>query len=173
MVYKNLRVLFIIFLITIISCESEKASENEIFLCCGENPFEALNIDNLNQTQSEIIIPNVFTPNQDGVNDIFIIPGLASYPNHSVIIYDLNDTVVYETYKNNGFIVWFDGENKNTGAELEFGSYKYKIVIENEQTYLQVGYLCLVRNNSETNGFDFSNCTLPQTPISSDPVLSN
>lgn len=170
------RILLILLIFTtiIIGCkDDDPETQVETFLCCGDNPFASLNINNLNQTQGKIIIPDVFTPNSDGLNDTFIIPSLTSYSNHSVTIYDLNDNVIYESYENNGFIVWFNGKKQNIGEELEFGSYKYKVVIENEQTYLKYGYLCLVRKSSEANGFDFLNCVSPQTAIGIDPVLNN
>ncbi|MBM72362.1 MAG: hypothetical protein CL847_06225 [Crocinitomicaceae bacterium] len=36
----------------------------------------------------EITIPNVFTPNDDAINDRWIVEGLSSYPGSKVIVYD-------------------------------------------------------------------------------------
>jgi len=169
----NLVFLLIVLVTSILfsACNNDEPKP-EIFLCCEDNPFRSLNINN---TQKEILITNVFTPNNDGDNDFYLIPSLADYPNHSVTIYDLNDKIVYESepFEKYGYYNWFDGRNQNTGEELKFGSYKYKIVIENEHTFLQYGYLCLIRKKDDANGFDFSNCHAPQTAIYADSVLAN
>ena len=47
-------------------------------------------------------IPNLFTPNNDGVNDLFVIEGLENYSSPKLVVRDKNNRVVYqsETYKN-------------------------------------------------------------------------
>lgn len=47
-------------------------------------------------------IPNLFTPNKDGVNDFFVIEGLENYSSPKLVVRDKNNRVVYqsETYKN-------------------------------------------------------------------------
>ncbi|MGJ8684838.1 MAG: gliding motility-associated C-terminal domain-containing protein [Nonlabens sp.] len=50
----------------------------------------------------EIIFPEGFSPNSDGVNDTFSIPGLAEqYNNFNLQIFNRNGSVVYETSANN------------------------------------------------------------------------
>lgn len=65
---------------------------------------------------AECIIPSIFTPNNDGVNDFFIIPCLANtdmYPNSQIIIFNRWGDEVYRSpvpYANN----WngtYDGED--------------------------------------------------------------
>ncbi|HIP35725.1 MAG TPA: gliding motility-associated C-terminal domain-containing protein [Crocinitomix sp.] len=49
-----------------------------------------------------IIIPSAFTPNNDGVNDIWEIKNINQYPNNIVKIYDRSGQLVFKTtgYKN-------------------------------------------------------------------------
>lgn len=141
-------------------CENDE-QKAETFLCCSDNPFSSTNINTLGNVDYRI--PDVFTPNEDGNNDEFIIAGLDTSYDYSIVIYDLNDVIVFTFKKgDNNTINWFDGKNQKTGENLAFGTYKYKIVIKDEQSFLQQGYVCIVRNKSEVNGYDFSNCKLPQ-----------
>lgn len=166
---KILRIFLIpIFLAINIGCKKNNF-DFEIFLCSSDHPLSAQNVYKLDQNSGILFFPNVFTPNQDGLNDAYFIPNINLYPNYLITISDLNDTIVYDSEENGPF---FDGKNKNTGEELKYGSYQYKVVIENEQTFLQYGYLSIIRNKSERHGFNFSNCLTTQTSISEDPVLS-
>jgi gliding motility-associated-like protein len=55
----------------------------------------------------DLFIPNVFTPNNDGANDFFIIPGLPAYS--ALLVFDRSGKEVYrsEEYQNN-----WDGTDK-------------------------------------------------------------
>ncbi|MND87116.1 hypothetical protein D3C80_791080 [compost metagenome] len=44
-----------------------------------------------------IKIPNVFTPNNDGKNDSWVISGLESYPNAHIWVYNRYGEMVYES----------------------------------------------------------------------------
>ena len=138
------------------SDDPEQQPEPETFLCCGENPFENMNVDNLDQSMGEIKAGGVLTPDGDGLNDSFFIQNIALYPANSVTIYDMDNTVVFQTdaYESNPF----DGQNEMNGSELPFGTYKYKIVVENESTFVEYGYVCLLRDYSEAGDFSFANC---------------
>lgn len=48
-------------------------------------------------------IPNLFTPNNDGVNDLFFIDGLEQYSSPKLVVRDKNNRVVYQSndYRNN------------------------------------------------------------------------
>ena len=62
-------------------------------------------------------IPNLFTPNNDGVNDFFVIEGLENYASPRLVVRDKNNKVVYQ---NNAY--------KNTwgGEDCPEGVYSYE-----------------------------------------------
>jgi gliding motility-associated-like protein len=64
-------------------------------------------------TDCRLSIPNVFTPNGDGINDILVIKGLEQYTGSRLIITDRNGKVVYE---NNDYHNDWDGGNQPNGT---------------------------------------------------------
>lgn len=67
-------------------------------------------------------IPNAFTPNGDGINDIWNIKYLNTYPNNTVDIYNRYGEKVYSSV---GYAVPWDG--KFNGSYLPMGAYYYII----------------------------------------------
>jgi gliding motility-associated-like protein len=80
-------------------------------LCSGSNPEEA----------GELVIPEGFSPNNDGTNDKFILRNLGK-TTAEVSIFDRNGTVIFEAkdYQNN-----WDGRDHN--KDLPIGTYFYII----------------------------------------------
>ncbi len=76
------------------------------------------------EVPSSVEIPNVFTPNGDGVNDIYFIKA-ASLSDINAVIYDRWGHVVYELKNEKGRIEW-DGKNQY-GKECAEGTYFYMI----------------------------------------------
>lgn len=78
----------------------------------------------------ETYLTNGFSPNGDGVNDTFIIPGIMSLPNHRLSIYNRWGSLVFETdnYKNNwdGMSNYADTLLTNDGKIVD-GIYYYII----------------------------------------------
>lgn len=68
---------------------------------------------------NSIDIPTGFTPNNDGFNDLFILPGISSNNPASIQVFNRWGNLVYErsNYENN-----WDGYSKN-GKELPDGTY--------------------------------------------------
>jgi len=64
-------------------------------------------------------MPSGFSPNGDGLNDLFVVHGLSVYPQNLLSIYNRWGNLVYE--KENYNNTW-DGKS-NTGADLPDGTY--------------------------------------------------
>lgn len=80
--------------------------------------------DNIAQSTVEIVtlfVPNVFTPNGDGVNDVFKIAGLEAFKSNKLIIFNRFGNEVYRSlnYQNN----W-------SGEGLNEGTYFYYLEVE-------------------------------------------
>lgn len=73
-------------------------------------------------------IPNVLTPNNDGVNDVWKLDFLQDYPDHLITIYDYAGKVVYQTrhYRND-----WDGK---VNEVLTYGVYTCVINLGNKKT---------------------------------------
>jgi len=81
--------------------------------------------------QCPILPPNIFTPNGDGTNDLFIISNLDQYINPHLIVYNRWGRVVYENtnYQND-----WDGTHHKSGNDLSEGVY-YFVVSPNSIKY--------------------------------------
>lgn len=66
--------------------------------------------------------PNTFTPNGDGYNDTWEIPGIADYPGAEIVIHDRWGQIVL---RSNGYREAWDGTND--GRPLSVGTYYYHI----------------------------------------------
>ena len=62
----------------------------------------------------DVMIPNVITPNNDGINDYFYIQGLDNYPGTKLTIYDRAGSLVFSSN---------DYQNNWTGDKLPNGTY--------------------------------------------------
>lgn len=69
-------------------------------------------------------IPNAFTPNGDGDNEVWDIRGLGTYSEAVVKIYNRWGNLVYENY---GTYKQWDGSNRSKGKQLPTGTYYYMI----------------------------------------------
>jgi gliding motility-associated-like protein len=67
-------------------------------------------------------MPNVFTPNNDGINDKFIIKDLEKYPNSGIEIYNRWGLKVYESAN---YLNDWDGSNWKNSKPLDAGTYFY------------------------------------------------
>lgn len=102
------------------------------------DPILANNVAVAVQEVNPLVIPNIFTPNGDNVNDTFFIPGLDTYSDNEITIINRWGNHVYEkiNYKND----W-------SGAGLPEGTYYYLLRVKNKLGNWDVykGYLTLVR----------------------------
>ncbi|TCC89148.1 PKD domain-containing protein [Pedobacter frigiditerrae] len=83
--------------------------------------------------------PNSFTPNGDGVNDVWNVKYLDTYPNANVEIYNRNGERVYFS---KGYAVPFDGNYNN--KPLPIGTYYY-IINPNSGRKSITGNLTIIR----------------------------
>ena len=103
-----------------------------------EDPIMANNVDQTVQQVYPLVIANVFTPNGDGVNETFVIPGLDTYSENELTIINRWGNTVYQktNYKND-----WDGQG------MVEGTYFYVLRAKNKagvwDTYK--GYLTLLR----------------------------
>lgn len=88
-------------------------------------------------------IPTLFTPNNDGKNDLFILEDLAVlYPNCEVQIVNRWGNVVYESV---GYANPWDGTLRNEGEPVPLGTYFYRIDLNGEANDIITGSISVVR----------------------------
>lgn len=84
-------------------------------------------------------IPNTFTPNGDGLNDYFEIPGLAQFPEHRLTIFNRwgNEIFRSRNYQNN----W-------NGSNLGEGTYYYVLELKLHTGRWETfkGFVTIIRN---------------------------
>lgn len=85
------------------------------------------------------VVPNAFTPNNDGINDTWDIKYLNAYPNAVVEIFTRYGNRVFLSY---GYTTAWDG--RFNGADLPVGTYYY-IISPNSGRKAVTGYLTIIR----------------------------
>lgn len=91
--------------------------------------IDSLRFDNITVDDSDLDIPNVFTPNEDGINDKFMV-SKTSLRYISVKIYSRNGIKVYDFYGEGQMLKEWDGWDGNVGnssAKASPGVYFYVI----------------------------------------------
>lgn len=89
-------------------------------------------------------IPDGFSPNGDGVNDYFVIPGIEHFPENEISVYNRWGSLVYNE---KGYENLWDGKSNNKmalGGALEAGTYFYVLIlasgIEPIQGYVYINH---------------------------------
>lgn len=90
----------------------------------------------------KFVIPGSFSPNDDGVNDTWIITGIDDYPNANVVLYDrwgqlIEDIVGYSSQKS------WDGTR--SGNKVTDGVYFYHINLRDGKSEPLTGYVTVLR----------------------------
>ncbi|MEY4521413.1 MAG: hypothetical protein RIT10_598 [Bacteroidota bacterium] len=98
-------------------------------------------INNIETTDHQFVLPNVFTPNNDGSNDKFEIKGLSLTDFSLVIINSKNETI-FQTTEND--FSW-DGRLQN-GDLAPSGNYIYYIVgkTKSKKEYTKISQLSII-----------------------------
>ena len=98
------------------------------------------------QVQVEVIRrispPNTFTPNADGANDLWLIPGIDDYPGAEILIFDRWGQRVYSS---TGYREPWDGTNN--GSRLPDATYYYHIQLNQleGQSPPYTGFISILR----------------------------
>jgi len=102
------------------------------------DPIMENNVDQAVQQVYPLIVPNAFTPNGDGKNDTFTIPGLETYSDTELTIINRWGNTVYEKV---------NYQNDWTGENLVEGTYFYILRAKNKSGVWDVykGYITLLR----------------------------
>lgn len=86
-------------------------------------------------------VPNVFTPNADGVNDTWKIDGIENYPNSEISVFDRFGRCVLRKITNGPF----EWDGKHNSQNLSTGNYWYIIKVSDGR--LLSGWLLLKNRN--------------------------
>lgn len=107
---------------------------------CLDTAYHVINVD----IPSSLEVPNVFTPNGDGVNDLFFLKA-NNLTEINMVIFDRWGNIAYELISPTGNIEW-DGKN-GQGNDAAEGTYFYllKATGSDGQTYDQKGTINLYR----------------------------
>jgi len=107
---------------------------------CIDSSYKLIRVD----IPSKLDIPNVFTPNGDGNNDVFFLK-TSNLTEISALIFDRWGNKVYDLTSTTGNIAW-DGKNQ-TGKDCVAGTYFYiiKATGKDGQTYDKKGNVSLYR----------------------------
>ncbi|WP_242928728.1 gliding motility-associated C-terminal domain-containing protein [Pontibacter vulgaris] len=76
----------------------------------------------------QVLIPNTFTPNRDGINDTWEIPNIGSYPNCKVQVFNQWGNKVFSS---DGYKQPWDG--RFNGQELPLATYYYIIYLDKNE----------------------------------------
>jgi gliding motility-associated-like protein len=85
-----------------------------------------------------IFIPTAFSPNNDGLNDVWRVPGLGIFNDHQVLVFNRYGQVVFSTKANQSW----DGTYK--GKPQPIGVYPYLITVKEKNMILK-GWITIVR----------------------------
>jgi gliding motility-associated-like protein len=107
---------------------------------CVDTMYKIINVE----IPSALNIPNVFTPNGDGSNDVFFLKTAGLGEIHA-LIYDRWGNRIYEVTSNTGNIAW-DGKSID-GKDCADGTYFYIITAKGKDAkeYSQTGNVSLYR----------------------------
>ena len=111
----------------------------EVTGCPGETVRDTMM---LTVEPCDLTVPNVFTPNADGRNDVFNIDNVLSYPNSSMVIYNRWGRKVYESSNYQGD---WDGEKCPAGVYYFVFTVNYGDHGNGEETQQQHGTVTILR----------------------------
>ena len=90
--------------------------------CIGETYFAQILVMEPISNVTELTIPNVFTPNEDGLNDYFVINPIDGLSNYRISIYTRTGIKVFESHQIN-----YSWDGRSNGQYCYPGVYYYVI----------------------------------------------
>ena len=129
--------------------------QNELIEDISDDPNEMADVDSEGDNEPDdptvietlgLVITTIFTPNDDGVNEYWVVHGLQNFPNNTVKIYNRWGNLVFEkSYYNGDWNGYSNGRMVlNPGERLPIGTYFYIIDLGKGAEPL-TGYLYLNR----------------------------
>jgi gliding motility-associated-like protein len=104
--------------------------------------------DEIRKVPAAQVFPQGFSPNGDGVNDYWILPGIEAFPDNGVTIFNRYGTVVWEIKGYDNITKVFDGSSNangvNSSAGLPDGTYFY-VVTYGSPKQVQKGFIVIRR----------------------------
>ncbi len=88
-----------------------------------------------------LVFYDVFSPNGDGRNDLWIIDGIERFPDNRLSIYDRWGLLVFQA---RGYVNTWDGR-RSDGAELPIGAYFYTLHLGDPANTLLKGAVTILR----------------------------
>jgi len=73
---------------------------------------------------TEIVVPNIITPNNDGFNDKLVIECIENFPDNELIIFSRWGEIIYHAF---GYSNNWDGFAETNKSELPAGTYIYML----------------------------------------------
>ncbi len=102
-------------------------SDNDELLDTDEGTADNDGDGKPNYLDADVTIPEGFSPNSDGDNDLFVIKGLKVFTKAEITVFNRNGQIVYESGQ--GYVNNWDGTNKGVnpsiGTTLPEGIYFY------------------------------------------------
>ncbi len=99
---------------------------------CGRSASDVATISLI----CDVIVPNVFSPNGDGYNDLFVIEGIQ-YTSNTVRVFNRWGQLVYESS---------NYRNQWNGGDLPDGTYFYEVVLQYKKDDPYTGHVTILRN---------------------------
>jgi gliding motility-associated-like protein len=116
------------------------AGNYPIIVTGGTSPnYNIVPVNGVLTITSTINIPNAFTPNGDGINDLWDIQALSAYPQCVVSIFTRYGNLIFQS---RGYPKPWDGTYK--GTALPMGAYYYVINLQNDSKPL-AGSVTIIR----------------------------
>ena len=90
------------------------------------------------------VIPEGFSPNEDGLNDRFEILGIEQYPDIELRVFNVHGSEVYRKANYDNSWDGTSASNLNTGSKLPTGTYYYVLYLGTGDTVIK-GFVYLRR----------------------------